>query len=137
MLCAFKPCVLGINWRANWSKSIWNLALQALETFIFTTIMPMATKLCRVVIYHEGLPSIKSHGPLITWSFETTWQTKTISATRVPIASKFWKMVTYLEGLLPIKTNDLLSTWFWKITWQIKTIISPLRQCLGPPHLAG
>ena len=29
--------------------------------------MPIATKFARVA-YHEGLPSIKSHDPLIIWS---------------------------------------------------------------------
>ena len=30
--------------------------------------MPMATKPDRVVTYYEGLPPLKSHDPLITWS---------------------------------------------------------------------
>ena len=40
--------------------------------------MPMATKLDRVVNYHEEFLPIKSHDPLITWSSVITWQTKTI-----------------------------------------------------------
>ena len=38
--------------------------------------MPMATKVGRVVTYHEGLPPIKSHDRLITWSCKITGQTK-------------------------------------------------------------
>ena len=38
----------------------------------------MTTKFGRVVTYHEGLPHIKSHDPLITWSAEIMWQTKII-----------------------------------------------------------
>ena len=55
----------------------------------------MATKLGRVVTYHELSP-IKSHNPLITWSC--------ISTTTVPIVTKLIRMVTYFEGLLPIKS---------------------------------
>ena len=32
--------------------------------------MPMATKPDRVVTYYEELPILKSHDPLITWSFK-------------------------------------------------------------------
>ena len=32
--------------------------------------VPVATELGRVVIYNKGLPSIKSHNPLITWPYE-------------------------------------------------------------------
>ena len=40
--------------------------------------MATATKVSGVVTYYEGLPPIKAHGPLITWSCEITWQTKNI-----------------------------------------------------------
>ena len=33
--------------------------------------MLVATKLGRVVTYHEGLPPIESQDPLITWPYET------------------------------------------------------------------
>ena len=36
----------------------------------------MATKLGRMITYLDGLLSIKSNDPLITWSCEITWQTK-------------------------------------------------------------
>ena len=35
------------------------------------------------------------------------------------------------------KVTDLLVTLSSKITWQTKLIISPLPQCLWPPHVAG
>ena len=63
---------------ADLSEGMWNLALQLQQTSYPTTAMPMATKLDRVVTYHERLPSIKIHDLLITWYCEITWQTKTI-----------------------------------------------------------
>ena len=47
-----------------------------------------ATKLGKVVTYHEGLPSIKSHNPFITKSCEVVLQTKSISTTTMHIAIK-------------------------------------------------
>ena len=35
--------------------------------FISTTTVPKATKLGRVVTYHEGLQTIKSYNTLIKW----------------------------------------------------------------------
>ena len=81
---------------------------------IISTAMSMATKLYRVVAYHEGLPSIKSHNPMVT---------------------KFGRMVTYLDGLLLIKSHDRLIRWSCKITWQTKIITSPLSQCSCSPNL--
>ena len=34
--------------------------------------MPMATKLGKMVTYHDGLLAMKSHDPLITWSCKIT-----------------------------------------------------------------
>ena len=93
--------------------------------------MPIATKLGRVVTYHEGLPPIKSHDPLITWSCKITWQTKFIITPlpKVAMTRKLGRMVTltYLEGLLTIKSHNALITWSCKFTWQTKVIISTLR----------
>ena len=36
------------------------------------TTLTMAMKLGRVVIYYEELPPIKTHDPLIAWSYEIT-----------------------------------------------------------------
>ena len=38
--------------------------------------MPMATQLGRMMTYLEGLLTIKSYSPLITWSCIVTWQTR-------------------------------------------------------------
>ena len=38
--------------------------------------MPVVTKLGRVVTYSEGLPPIKSHGSLSTYSYNIMWQTE-------------------------------------------------------------
>ena len=54
---------------------------------IISTAMSMATKLYRVVTYHEGLPSIKSHNPLITWSYEITWEAGSILS---PLRQYLW-----------------------------------------------
>ena len=51
---------------ADLCQSMWNLALTPIKTSISTIITPMATKLGRVVTYHEGIPPITSHYPLIT-----------------------------------------------------------------------
>ena len=98
----------------------------------------MATKLGRVVNYHEGLSPTKLRHPFITWSNDY------ISTTAVPMATKFGIMVTHLEGLLPIKSHDTpikshdpLRTFSCKMTWQTKTIISSLPQCVCPSNLAG
>ena len=40
--------------------------------------MATATKLGRVVTYLKGIPTTELLGPLVTCSFEMTWQTKTI-----------------------------------------------------------
>ena len=39
---------------------------------VFTTTMPVVTKIGRVVTYHEGLPFVKSRDILITWSYGIT-----------------------------------------------------------------
>ena len=47
----------------------------------------MATKLGRMVTYLDGLLSIKSHDPLITWFCEITRQTET---TISPLLECLW-----------------------------------------------
>ena len=42
------------------------------ENYICTITMPAATKLGRVVTYHEGLPPMKSYDTLVTWTSEIT-----------------------------------------------------------------
>ena len=72
--------------------------------------MPIAAKL-RGVTYYEGVPPIKSHDPLITWSSEITWQTKNITPTAMPVTTRPDRIVTYLGWLLPIKSHDHLILW--------------------------
>ena len=62
----------------------------------------MAIKTGRMETYLEGLLSINSHDPLITWPFEIMCQTKIIIST-VPTATKLCRVVTYIEELPPIK----------------------------------
>ena len=57
----------------------------------------MDTKLGRIITYLDGLLSLKSHDPLITWSHEMTGQTKTIiHHNRSPHCHQTWK-----DGDLP------------------------------------
>ena len=48
--------------------------------YISINFMLMVTKLGRVVIYHEGSRSTKTHDRLATWSCKITYQTKTIES---------------------------------------------------------
>ena len=52
-----------IRWTHGQDRSSYTL-----KTLISTTTMPLVTKSGRVVTYNEELPSIKSYGPLNTWS---------------------------------------------------------------------
>ena len=90
---------------ADLSESLWNLAFQPLKN-ISTTTMPMATTptLGRVLTYYDGFPTIKSHDPLITWSYEITWQ---ISPNTLPMATKLGRMVTYI----PLWSSALKVRW--------------------------
>ena len=57
----------------------------------------MATKLDKVVTYHEKLLPTKSHDPLIMGYYEISWQFET-SNTTVRMVNKIGRMLTYLEG---------------------------------------
>ena len=61
-------------------------------------------KLGRMITYLDKFLPIQLHYPLITWSYKTTWQTKTIiSPLTVSMATKIARMVIYLVRLLIIK----------------------------------
>ena len=105
------------------SESIWNSTLQPLKTCLIKCLA-MATKLGRVVNYHEGLPLMELLNPLFAWPCKITWQTKNIYTPRVLMVTKLGRVVTYHEGLPPMKLLDPLITWYCKITWQTKTIMS-------------
>ena len=66
------PCDLEINSKGRSKSGHVEFALQPLKHHISTAAMHMAFKLDRVVTYDDGLPPIKSHDLLITWSCEIT-----------------------------------------------------------------
>ena len=95
--------------------------------------MLMATKLGRVVTYHEGLPSTKLHDPLVTQPCKIIWQTKTFISPLpqylgTPNLAGWWK-------LLLIKSHYPSFMWSCGIRWKTKTLISSLPQCPWPPNL--
>lgn len=108
--------------------------------YISTTTIPMGTKYCRVLTYHDEFQPIKWHDSLIRWSFETMWQTKDII---FPLSECLYP--PNLTGLLLTlmdscpESHETLITWFWKVTWQTNTIRSPLQRFLWPlnPNKAG
>ena len=55
--------------------------------YISTTVVPMVTKLGRMVTYLELLLTIKLFNGLITWSCKVTWHTKTIIS---PLLECLW-----------------------------------------------
>ena len=74
--------------------------------------MSIATKLGRVMTYHEELLPIK---PLklkdnMVLQDHVTNYTHYITTTTMPMATKHDRMVAYHEGFSPIKPNDLLIT---------------------------
>ena len=73
---------------------------------ISTTTMLIATKLDRVGIYNEDLPSIKLQGPLIKlWEASTHKVIQPFENVRSP-----GRVVTYNEELLSLKLQDPLIT---------------------------
>ena len=48
--------------------------------YIFTTALPIATKLGKAITCLNRFLPIKLHDPSITWLWEITWQPKTIAA---------------------------------------------------------
>ena len=68
--------------RSSFPLSHSHLVLRDHETnqnyYISVITMPKASKLSRMVTYLEELSPIKSYDHLVTWSCETTWQTKSI-----------------------------------------------------------
>ena len=89
-----------------------------------TTRRYMATKFGTLVIYLDGLLTIKSLNALIRWSCKITWQRKNISTTKDPMATKLGKVITYVDGLIFTKSHDSLIMCSYEITWQTKSIVS-------------
>ena len=123
----------------------------------------MASKIGRVVTYHEGFPPIKSHdglkrsfgklkplhhqydsayGPKVD-GMVTIMKESTHKVTQnfghvvltLNIDTKLDRMVTYHERPPAVKAYYPLITWFYNITWETITTISPLQQGLGPPNV--
>ena len=82
----------------------------------------MASKLAKVVIYHEELPLIKLLDPSITWFCKVTWHVKyfstctqlalstcNISTCTRPMAIKHGKMMTHTDELPPIHSHNPLN----------------------------
>ena len=81
--------------------------------------MPVATKIVRVSIYNEELPSINLHNPLITWPCKiiknircyiyTTTRPRTTKLIDMASYTKL-SMVIYYEKLPPSKLHNPLNT---------------------------
>ena len=66
-----------------------------------TTTKPLAIEHGKMVTSCHGLPPMKSHNPLNTWSFQVIW---------------YIKNVIY-EELPAINTHECLSKWFCEVMW--------------------
>ena len=94
-----------------------------------------STNFGRLVTYLDGLLPIKSHDPLITWSPEITWKTKTIISPMLRCLRAMGKVMTYHKGLSQVKPYDPFIMWSCEITWQTKSIIFLLPKCAWPSNL--
>ena len=100
------------------------IKLDKVVTF-YEGLLPLScswpSNLERMVTYIDGLPPIKSHNPLITWSCEITWQTESIiistpECLRQPNLTGCWLA---LRGLYPYIYTNGHQTWqdgdlFWE-----------------------
>ena len=67
MQCAYKPCPLEVNSNCRLKREhLEPFSSTTINFFIFTTAMPRATKLDKMVTNHDGVSPIKSHDLLIT-----------------------------------------------------------------------
>ena len=99
-----------------------------LDHYIFTTTVPMVTKLGKTVTYLDKLLLIKLHDPLITWPCKIMWQPKIIIS---PLPQYLWppNLTSWwlaIKGLSSIMLLHPLVPWSWETTWKTKTVI----QCL-------
>ena len=83
----------------------------------------MAAKFGRMVTYLERHLAMKLHELFFTWSFEITWQIKTITfplpqCLWPPNPARWW----CLDVLLSKKTDDPFITWPLEIMCQFETI---------------
>ena len=109
--------------------------------YISSTTVSIATKLPKLVNYHEGLLSIILFHPLVSWSCKIMWQTKTIIS---PLLQNVWTK-TWQKGHLSwllfthvFCPSVQMNTWFYETKWKINfTTISLLPQCLCSVNLTG
>ena len=115
-----------------------HLPIKSFGIYISTTRMFMINTFARVLAYHEGLSSVKSHNFLVMWYCEIMWQTRAncISTTTMSMVLKPGKVVACRKRLSPINSNDPLVTWYCEIKLETKFIISLLQQNLSLSKLA-
>ena len=94
----------------------------------FTTPIATATKLIRLVHHREGLPPIKSHDPLITWSSEIAWWTKTMIS---QLPQRLWRQLLAgwghtLRGAYPYSHMTLNHVVLWDHVPQLWTYLHKL-----------
>ena len=111
--------VKNINGGIKWVCGL--LLFNHQKHYICTTKMTMATKLGRMVVYLNGIPSIKSHTTLIVWSCEIMWQTKT-TIPPLPLAyghqtwqggNLSWKVLTHkvIWHFNDVVLHDVVTNW--------------------------
>ena len=101
--------------------------------------MPGSTKLSRIEIHNEELPSIKSQGLLITWSWKVTWSIISVTSLlpQTPVPPDLLSRGHGMRSFHPKSYATLWTHGHVKVTSYIKNSISPLQQCLWPPNLPG
>ena len=87
------------------------------QKHIFTSTIPLATKLDSLVTYIEGLLAIKSHDPAITQSCKITWQIKNIS----PLPQYLWPPnfsgSLHTMSNFHIRLHGHLIMWPYEVSW--------------------
>ena len=129
MPCTFMLCALEINISGRFKQKHLESCPLITKTWYFHYNSALGKQPWQCDDYHEGLPPIKAHDPLIIWSCEITWQTKTISPLPVSMDAKLGRML----GYPPISLLDPLVTWSCKIMEKTQNI-SSLPQCLWSPN---
>ena len=76
----------------------------------------MSTKHGKVVTYREGLPPLKSHNPLNTWSREVTWEIRNIFAATMHMATTLGRKEAFRQGLPLTKLHYPLIACLCEIT---------------------
>ena len=102
---------------------IWgNVANQ--KHYISFIIMPMSTRLTKVVTYFEELPLITLHNASMSWSCNYI-----IISTLRPIGTRLGKVLSYCERLSPL--DCLILWWEWRYVTIWKLYISTFKRLAG------